>query len=438
MSHANLPFNRTVIDATIDAMNIDPGTSSIRELCRLVDRIEKNLNTTFVRMELGVPNLKTNRAAIDAEIDILTKGSVSNRYSPFDGIPALKNETSVFMKKFLNIDVPPDFCFPTIGAMHGGFLAQAVAGRVNKMKNVILFLDPGFPVNKIQNRFLGLKADSIDIYEKRGDDLIAAVEARLKKGDVAALFYSNPNNPTWITYTEAELRGFGRILTKYDTIAIEDLAYLGMDFEDGYENLDLPPYPPTVARYTDNYIILISSSKIFSYAGQRIGLAVLSPQLFQRESDDLEAFFGVRNFGHCFSQIGLCCTTSGVPQAPQHGLTALLQKVNSGDWNFLHDLREYQERARFMKNVFQENGFQILYQEDGQPLRDGFYFTYIYPDLDTKALSREQLYYGFSSLSLFNTGVPHRDGFRACVSQVGRDQFETLKYRLQRFHEDHG
>ena len=56
-------------------------------------------------------------------------------------------------------------CIPTVGAMHGGFICQAIAGRIRKESDTILYLDPGFPVNKLQTKFLGLQESSIDLYD---------------------------------------------------------------------------------------------------------------------------------------------------------------------------------------------------------------------------------------------------------------------------------
>ena len=47
------------------------------------------------------------------------------------------------------------------------------------------------------------------------------------------------------------------------------------------------------------------------------------------------------------------------------------------------------------------------------------------------------LYYGICALSLEITGSEHTEGLRACVSQVGFDQMETLGKRLQIFNEHH-
>ncbi len=56
------------------------------------------------------------------------------------------------------------------------------------------------------------------------------LESYLAQGNIAAIVYSNPNNPAWICLTEDELRTIGELATRYDAIVIEDLAYLCMDF----------------------------------------------------------------------------------------------------------------------------------------------------------------------------------------------------------------
>ena len=74
----------------------------------------------------------------------------------------------------------------------------------------------------------------------------------------------------------------GRLATQYDVIVMEDLAYFCMDFRRDMGHPFEPPYAPTVARYTDNYILMLSSSKIFSYAGQRMALTCISDKLFEK------------------------------------------------------------------------------------------------------------------------------------------------------------
>jgi len=157
-----------------------------------------------------------------------------------------------------------------------------VANRNDKTKEGTLFIDPGFPIQKQQVKMLGHDYCSFDIYNYRGKKLKEKLESHLKSGKISSLLFSNPNNPSWICLTEDELAIIGELSKKYDVIVIEDLAYFGMDFRKDYSNPGKPPFQPTVARYTDEYIMLISSSKIFSYAGQRIGMMAISDQLFHR------------------------------------------------------------------------------------------------------------------------------------------------------------
>ena len=127
-----------------------------------------------------------------------------------------------------------------------------------------------------QVRILGIKHESFDIYDFRAEKLGPKLESYLKQGNVAAIIYSNPNNPAWICLTESELRTIGELANKYDTIVLEDLAYMGMDFRKELGHPFQAPFQATAARYTDNYVLMISGSKIFSYAGQRIAIAAIS------------------------------------------------------------------------------------------------------------------------------------------------------------------
>lgn len=47
-----------------------------------------------------------------------------------------------------------------------------------------------------------------------------------------------------------------------------------MDFRQDLSTPYQAPFQPSVAHYTDNYVLLISGSKAFSYAGQRIGVSL--------------------------------------------------------------------------------------------------------------------------------------------------------------------
>jgi aspartate/methionine/tyrosine aminotransferase len=411
------------------------GSASIREVNRAINMIEDRVGAKFIRMEFGIPGLPANKIALDREREILSDPLIANTYSPFDGIPELKEATSEFVKAFMNLEVPPQCCVPTVGSMHGGFISMGIAGHRFAERDTILFLDPGFPVNKLQCQVWGFRNVSIDVYDHRGQALLDAVEAEFATGRVGGILYNTPNNPTWVCFQESELEGLGKLCTRYNVIAIEDLAYFGMDLRQVYDEPGTPPFQPTVAHYTDEYILLISSSKIFSYAGQRVAVSVISPQLFKETSEALAVRFGTNNLGHAFVHGGMYPTTAGVAVSVQHGLAALFRAASSGEIRFAEPAREYAERAKEMKAAFAENGFELVYDNDlGEPLADGFYFTVSYPGLDGAELLEELIYYGVSAIALATTGSLRTEGIRACVSLTTRDRIPELRHRLAAFH----
>jgi aspartate/methionine/tyrosine aminotransferase len=413
-----------------------PGNASIREITHLVNLLEKETGIDFVRMEMGVPGLKTPSFGVEAEISALNRG-VSAIYPDIAGIPLLKEETSRFIRLFLNTNIKPAGCIPTVGSIMGGMVSFLVANRNDRTKEGTLFLDPGFPVQKQQVKMLGHDYSSFDIYNYRGRKLKDKLESYLKTGKVSSLLYSNPNNPTWICLNEEELQIIGELADKYDVIVIEDLAYFGMDFRKDYCTPGEPPYQPTIARYTTDYILLISSSKIFSYAGQRIGMMAISDHLFNRSYPDLLRYYSTDKFGHSIIFGALYGLSAGVSHSAQFGLAALLKAVNDGEYKYREDVVEYAEKAAVMKRLFLENGFRIVYDRDlEEPLADGFYFTISYPDMEGRALLAELLRYGISAISLDITGS-EREGLRACVSLIPRTQFGDLEKRLKKFSEDH-
>jgi len=434
----NIPIPAELINDLIRKYGLpSPGTASIREIVHLVNMIEKDTGIKFIRMEMGVPGLPSPSVGIEAEIAALKKG-VAAVYPDISGISSLKKETSRFIKLFLNLDVSSEGCIPTVGSMMGGMVSFLVANRNDRTKEGTLFLDPGFPVQKQQVKMLGHDYHSFDIYNYRGKKLRAKLESFIETGKISSLLYSNPNNPAWICLNEEELSIIGELCIKYDIIIIEDLAYFGMDFRKDYSVPGESPYQPTVGRYADDYILLISSSKIFSYAGQRIGMMAISDHLFNRSYPDLLRYYSSDKFGHSVIFGALYGLSAGVSHSAQFGLAALLKAVNDGKYRYRDDVKEYGEKAAIMKRMFTSNGFRIVYDRDlDEPLADGFYFTISYPGMKGRELLAELLHYGISAISLDITGSDRNEGLRACVSMVPRKQFSDLEMRLKEFSKDH-
>ncbi|MDR0370399.1 MAG: pyridoxal phosphate-dependent aminotransferase [Prevotellaceae bacterium] len=405
---------------------------SIREVGKLVAEIEKESGQAFIHMEMGVPGLPAPACGIEAEKEALDNG-MATCYPNIEGIPFAKTEIARFVKLFTDVTISPSCCLPTSGGMQGSFAALISAAKTNKDKPCTLFIDPGFPVNKSQLQLVGLPFKSFDILHFRGEKLRQKLESYLQEGNICTICYSSPNNPSWINLTEEELKIIGELASRYDVIVVEDLAYFGMDFRTDYSRPGVAPFHPTVARYTDNYILILSASKIFSYAGQRIGMMVISEQLYGRKYPDLKNFFTTDVFGHFIPYGVLYATTAGTAHTAQYALAAMLKAVNDGETNFIDPLKSYGEKARRMKKCFLEHGFYIVYTDECDNVADGFYFTIAYPNMTSGELMKTFLYYGISAISLSITGSDDKNGLRACVSFVRPDQMEELGKRLDLF-----
>ena len=430
-------IDKSVVKSVIEEMHLpDFNKATIREIVAIANKVESLTGDTYVRMEMGVPGLAPDAIGTAAEIEALQKG-VASKYPMLDGHPDLKKEASRFIKAFIDVDVNPEGCVPTSGSMQGTYASFLVSGQCDPKRDTVLFIDPGFPVQKTQLLVLGLKYESFDMYEYRGAKLIEKVESYLKKGNICNIIYSNPNNPSWFCLTEDELKGIGELATKYDVIVMEDLAYFAMDFRKDLSKPFVPPFQPSVAKYTDNYILLISGSKAFSYAGQRIGVSAISNKLYHRFYQGLADRYSIGEFGTIFVNRILYVLSSGTAHSAQYALAAMFKAACDGKYNFLEGVQEYGRRAAKLKAIFLKHGFHIVYDKDiDRPIGDGFYFTVGYEGMTGGELMYELLFYGVSVISLLTTGS-HEEGLRACTSFIQDYQYDVLDERLADFERDH-
>ena len=432
----SVPIPKGTLSKIFDETGYDSSNLSIRETNRLASLISKECGIDFVRMEMGIPNIPTPNIAKEAEKKAIDDGLQGN-YPPFDGIPQLKKAGSDFVKAFLDLDVKPEHVIPTCGSLQGGYISQALAGNMHSGKKTILYLDPTFPVTRYQARFLGLESDGIELYDNRGPELVKAIEKRISKGDVGGILWSSPNNPSWSCLTKEELKEIARICDENQILAIEDLAYLGMDFRKDYSVPYSEPYIPSISKFGTNWITLISASKAFSFPGPRCAIAIISPELNEREFEGLETFCGRRRFGHAFSLGGLYVTTSGTSHTAQYALSKMLESATKGDFNFIDATRIYGERAVRVRKIFLKYGFEQVYDKDmDEPVGDGFYLTMSYPDYDGNNLMLELLKYGISTITLKSTGSNRHEGLRVCISFVDSKDIPVLEDRLQKFMEN--
>lgn len=429
------PINKELIDNTIREHGIqDFAKATIREVKGVAAHAEKESGVEFIKMEMGIPGLPAAQVGVDAQIKSLQDG-IAHSYPDIQGLPALKEAASEFVKAFIGVDINPEGCVPVCGSMQGTFASFLTCSQADKKKDTVLFIDPGFPVQKMQLQVQGTKYETFDVYNFRGEKLGPKLESYLVNGNICAIVYSNPNNPSWICMTDDELRTIGSLATKYDCIIMEDLAYFAMDFRRDIRPFQ-KPYQPSVANYTDNYILLISGSKAFSYAGERIGVTCISDKLFHRHYHDLAERYEGLPFGPVFSTRMLYALSSGTSHSAQYAMAAMLKAAAEGKFDFRSEIKIYGDRAHKLKEIFTRHNFYIVYDKDlDQPIADGFYFTIGYPGMTSGELAHELMYYGVSAICLVTTGS-EQEGLRVCTSFIRHEQYAALEERMAIFAEN--
>lgn len=433
----NTPLDYNIVTEAIDSMRLgDFSGATIRDIAMLAGILEKKTGQPFIHLEMGVPGLKPSQIGIEAEKKALDEGCAAV-YPPNAGIDRLKQAASQFIKAYIGVDLKPQGCIATVGSMQGTFAVFTTLHLACPDKDTILFIHPGFPVQTTQCDVIGLKHIGLDIHDYRGDKLIAKLEEILQAGNIAGIVYSNPNNPSWVCFNDHELKGIGELATKYDTIILEDLAYFAMDFRKDLSHPFQAPYQASVAHYTQNYVMTISGSKAFSYAGQRIGVCCVSDGLYGRVYPALQEKFGVGEFGRFIDARIIYTLSSGCCHSVQHAMAAMMEAACEGRFDFVTEVREYGRRAAYMKKVLLENNFYLVYDNDmGEPLADGFYFTVQYPGMTDLQLTRELMYYGISVYPLDTMGS-HEQGVRICTSFFKPEQELLFADRIAAFRANH-
>ena len=218
-------FSEELVSQVAREMKVaDLQNATIGDVLLVASRLEELTGIPFIRMDQGSPGLPANKVGIEAEKKALDAG-LGAQYPAAAGVPELKDAASRFIKAFIDIDISPRACVPTTGSVAASFGAFIACTQRLPGKNKVLFIDPGFPIQKSQLRILGVEWEFFDIHDFRGKPLREKLESYLSKGDIAAVVYSNPNNPAWICLEEEELEIIGELATRYDVVVLEDQAY---------------------------------------------------------------------------------------------------------------------------------------------------------------------------------------------------------------------
>ncbi len=428
-----------VVDTVLESLDVkNLGAATIRQCYNAALALERISGEKFVHLEFGVPGIEACAVGIEAQKRALDSG-VASVYPSVTGSPEFRDNSARFVRAFIGTAVPADGIYPTVGSMQGCYNLLLECTQMTPGKNVVVYLTPGFPSHYLQSKVLGIETRMLELYDCRGDKLVRKLESLFADGKVCAMVYSNPNNPSWVCLTEQELKAVGELCTRYDVIALEDLAYLCMDFRKDRSVPGEAPFQSTISRYTDNCAMMVSASKIFSYAGERIGFVALPEALRSREYPELRRRYGRGGFGDNFALTYLYVNTSSCSHSAQVALSEMMASAVEGRYDFVGTVREYGRRAGKAREIFARHHFFLVYDRDmGEHISNGFFFTIGYPGVGSNDLLRGLLRCGICAIPLTAT-LSARPGIRVCVSMLNSyEDFARLDERLALFRHNIG
>ena len=218
---------------------------------------------SIIHLELGEPDFHPAAPVVDAVRNAVASGR--DRYCATRGIPALREEIALYLKRTRRIDVKPEEVLVAPGCKMA--LSIAMMALIEPGDEV-LYPDPGFPIYPSFTRGLGAKAVPFGLIEKNKfqpdlEEIAAKITPK-----TSMLIFNSPNNPTGTVFDEKTLHGFAELAKKHDLWLLSDEIYARILFSGEY----LSPWGlPGMAERT---VIIDGFSKSFAMTGWRLGYGV--------------------------------------------------------------------------------------------------------------------------------------------------------------------
>jgi aspartate/methionine/tyrosine aminotransferase len=217
----------------------------------------------------------------------------SQAYTEYKGKVTLREDLSEKISTFTGVRFSADEQFIiTPGTQGALFLAMgSMIGQGDK----VAIAEPDYFANRKIAKFLDaeivpIALNYLESDKQAGLDLNQLEDAF--KAGVKVFLFSNPNNPTGVIYSHAEILSIASLAQKYGVSVIVDELYSRQIFDGRmYTHLCAQDTQP------DNLITIIGPSKTESLSGYRLGVAFGSPKIIER-MEKLQGIVSLRAGGY--------------------------------------------------------------------------------------------------------------------------------------------
>jgi len=231
--------------------------SAIHEMTRLSKEVEDVAFLSWAR-----PTSDTPEHIKEAGIKAIRDGLVGG-YSETGGLPELRDEIAVKLRRDNHIDATPEEVIVTVGAIEG--LSSAVMAVIDPGDEVIL-PSPTYSTHIRQVVIASGKPVLVPTIEEEGfildiDAIKDAITPRTK-----AILYCSPSNPAGTVFSEEQLRQLAEIALEHNLMVITDEAYEYFTFDD-HRHFSIA----SIKEMRKNAISCFTFTKTYAMTGWRVG-----------------------------------------------------------------------------------------------------------------------------------------------------------------------
>ncbi|USS87318.1 aminotransferase class I/II-fold pyridoxal phosphate-dependent enzyme [Fructilactobacillus hinvesii] len=285
----------------------------------------------LVSLNVGEPGFNTPEHVKEAAIQSIANNQ--SHYSPQNGWLELREAISNYLNRRYQLDVDPDLeVTVTDGATEA--LSSSFLATINPGDEVLIPM-PGYPAYTSLVELAGGVPVGMDTSATAFKLTPAQLEETLKDHPNAKeLVLNYPNNPTGVSYTEAELQQLADVVAKHGLLVVDDEIYGELTYD--IEHVSFAKLLP------ENTILINGLSKSHAMTGYRLGY-VAGPAAIVKNVNKVHGYL----------------VTS--PSNPAQ--YAAIEALNNGMDDPIPMRKAYRERRDLMADTLRQLGFGVVTPE---------------------------------------------------------------------------